>query len=304
MSLSDRLIPSSKKDPCSKCGNETGKCRRTSSYLDKHVPGTSRDIGEVPAILCMEHDAPKNVVDGDWVSTGRTKDDLWCRYLYLTPDLIAWRDRWNNADVYTLTDQEIAAREKRQRKLNEQRERDKAEREGRSLSREDRHKWNSQIINELPIGEDLLEEYRNRKFSEEEIQHSGFRSIGEWQRLQQPIDPLLPGAQANGKGLIVSGSGYLLPMKDPQGLIIGCQVRLKEASETGRYRYLSSTRQTLALPKINENPIAYFRPSSGKPRMLALVEGAGFKPYLTSERMQAITIGSPGGLFASSPKLT
>jgi len=253
----------------------------------------------------MVVDATKDEVVGEYVCTGRSSDDLWTRFLYLTPELQKLRESWRGlGDVRQLSSEEIAHKEVKARQREEQKQREQIEREARALSADDRHQLYSQVFDELPVGDDLLADYDKRGFSEAEKNQAGFKSVVQWHHLKTPVDPRLPGSNADGTGLTVSGDGYLCPIPDPDGRIIGCQVRLfnPPSDRPGRYRYLSSSHATLPLFPPGENPIGYFRPK-GKPKMIALVEGVGAKPILVSERFNAIAIGCPGGLWLASPNM-
>jgi hypothetical protein len=100
--------------------------------------------------------------------------------------------------------------------------------------------------------------------------------------------------------------GYLCPIRDIDGLIVACQIRLRTlpTNESNRYRWLSGQGQTLHLypnssKSDGELPLAIFR-SQGKPVGIALAEGTGAKPFLVSQRLNEIVIGAAGGQWASS----
>ena len=115
-----------------------------------------------------------------------------------------------------------------------------------------------------------------------------------------PIDPEtlgIPGFFFVGTTWHLQGSsGILLPVKDSQGLIQGCQVRIDDAQQ-GRYRWLSS-------------PLRPGGASSGAP--MAVVPGPGstvwitegvLKAHIASRRLGVPVIGLPGFSLWRQPLL-
>ncbi|MBD2156035.1 hypothetical protein [Leptolyngbya sp. FACHB-16] len=143
-----------------------------------------------------------------------------------------------------------------------------------------------------------------RGLTGEQIKRAGFKSVEQWQQLDCALPHTLPGVQLDGRSLNAQ-PGYLCPIRNTQGQIVACQVRLREET-AGRYRWLTSAtkkRPNGATPhyKNGELPLAVFRPSEVDSEAIALCEGTAAKPFILSERLNRITVGAAGGQFASSP---
>ena len=179
---------------------------------------------------------------------------------------------------------------------------EKAKRE-KSLTADQRHDLYSKILDSLSLDAATVADLENRGFSQDEIANCGFKSVQKWQKLPFAVDKRLPGIGKNGKSLVVGGDGYLCPLKDYDGKIVALQLRLHNPDNSGRYRWISSSAQTLALNIGDslENPLTVFKPET--PTGIAIVEGTGPKPYLASRRLNNTIIGAAGGQFAGSPKL-
>ena len=182
-------------------------------------------------------------------------------------------------------------------KLKEQAKREK------SLTADQRHKEYSKILDSLKQDITTVSDLKERGFTEDEINDCGFVSVNAWHKLPFAVDPQLPGISAK-NSLIASGDGYLCPLRNYDGQVVALQLRLHYPDGSGRYRWVSSDKQTLALNVEGslENPLTVFKPV-GKASGIALVEGTGVKPYLSCKRRNNIVIGAAGGQFAGSPKL-
>jgi hypothetical protein len=196
------------------------------------------------------------------------------------------------------------------RRLNQQRRqlqtRENEERQGRSLKVEERDRQYRELLESLTLHSDDQADLVRRGFTHEQIELSGFKSVERYQKLQSQFNELLPGVTGNGKRLIVTSAGYLCPVRNADGLIVACQVRLRmlPTSESNRYRWLSGEGQTLHLypdhcKSDGELPLAVFRPQ-GKPKGISLAEGTGAKPFLVSQRLNQLVIAAAGGQWASS----
>ncbi len=93
--------------------------------------------------------------------------------------------------------------------------------------------------------------------------------------------------------------GYIIPIRDKDGLMVGGQRRLTVATRGGRYRWATDGENQL--PETRELPLAHWQ-GSDLVESIALVEGTGVKPYRAAKRLNALTIGAAGGNFVSSPK--
>jgi hypothetical protein len=195
---------------------------------------------------------------------------------------------------------------------NEQRQRlrvkEDEDRRRRSLSAAERHKQYTRLLGELTLHPDDRADLVRRRFTHEQIELAGFKSIQRYQQLQSRYSELLPGI-SRGERLVIRDEGYLCPIRNADGLIVACQVRLRTlpTTESNRYRWLNGDGQTLHLyPEgcngEGELPLPIFKPQD-KPEGIALAEGTGAKPFLVSQRLSLFTIGASGGQWASSPQL-
>jgi hypothetical protein len=177
-------------------------------------------------------------------------------------------------------------------------------RQARALSADERHQLYSEILDQLAIDKTTLADLQRRGFTPEEIERSGFKSVRKWQPLNKKYDTRLPGVSEDGSFLVVGGDGYLCPLRDFEGRIIGVQLRLHSSEDGDRYRWLSTPkRASLKLQPEDENPLAVFHPPGGKPEGIAILEGTGCKPFFVSRRLNFLTIGAAGGHWLGSPKL-
>ncbi len=95
-----------------------------------------------------------------------------------------------------------------------------------------------------------------------------------------------------------TNSGYILPIKNPLGQILGFQIRLRDAN-SGRYRWhkpfgISAQQQN------GELPLAFHGDVQVDCQRVVLVEGTGVKPYLASKLRGCVAIGASGGQFVAS----
>jgi hypothetical protein len=101
------------------------------------------------------------------------------------------------------------------------------QRRQRSLSAQERDRQYRLLLTELTLHPDDRADLVRRGFSHQEIELSGFKSVGSYQQLQTEFSELLPGIGTGGKNLIVKHCGYLCPVRDADGLILACQIRLR-----------------------------------------------------------------------------
>ncbi|MFZ4557699.1 MAG: hypothetical protein ACOYN8_15160, partial [Pseudanabaena sp.] len=95
-----------------------------------------------------------------------------------------------------------------------------------------------------------------------------------------------------------TSSGYILPIKNPDGKILGFQIRLRDAA-SGRYRWhkpfgISAQQQN------GELPLAFHGDIQVGCQRVVLVEGTGVKPYLAAKLRNCVAIGASGGQFVVS----
>lgn len=276
------LIPSRKHNSCPICENTSGKCRQSREDADYWQ--------------CMTYaDAKKGEVISGYKCLGHSKNGLWGQF------------RVDNSQEWS----EQQRLEWKQRNQQRQQEivKDEEQRRQKSLKAENRHAQYTSLLSELSLHSEDREDLIRRGFTSEQIELSGFKSVEAYQPLQRQYSELLPGIGTGGRSLIVGNAGYLIPVRNADGLIVACQIRLRSlpVGQNDRYRWLSSKKASAHVyttgfnPK-GEMPLAIHRPKS-KPTGLALVEGTGAKPFLASQRLNLLVIGASGGLFTSSESI-
>ncbi|MBD2303215.1 hypothetical protein [Nostoc sp. FACHB-190] len=276
--------PFSRNNPCPVCGKADTDCRYStddSDFILCHTFVDARKGEKVHGFVCVKQ------------SNGHTAS--------FKPD----NSREWTEEQQQEWQQNKAQREALAKAIAEQQKQQERE---RSFSVGDRHQSYLEILDSCSQDERLITYLQQKSFTPEEIAKCGFKSVIRYQPLPRQFDNRLPGVTENGKRLIVKGDGYLCPVRDFDGHIVGLQLRLYNPGENeGRYRWVNtpgSSHQILRLVIGDdlENPLAVFHPTA-KPKGIALAEGTGAKPFLSSQRLDLLTIGASGGQFASSPKL-
>ena len=268
------LQVSSNNHACPICDNTTGKCR--SSKQDSHYW----------QCMTLTNLRPGEVVNG-YKFLKLTSDGTWGQFRFNTGfgKSTTWRPEKPKREPGETTKTEF--------------------KKARSLTPQQRHEEYSRLLDELTLHPDDRADLVKRGFTEDQIIRCGFKSVELHQKLKGEYSPLLSG-MGEGK-LLISRSGYLIPVRDHDGFVTGCQIRVRQLAEDddNRYRWLSTQHQTLHLWSENshkgELPLAVF--PHPEATQIALVEGVGAKPFLVSERLKAFVIGAGGGQWASSPKL-
>ena len=281
MSLSSRSVRSSRNNPCPVCEGIDGACR---------ILQDDKDTTRSSTVFCHGlGDAKKGEIFNNYicvkVANGHTAT--------FKPDNTAeWtlerRREW---------EEQKASRQ--QRAKDEERHRQE-----RALPSEKRHELYSDILDQLNLDPATIADLERRRFTKDEIDSSEFRSVRKWQSLNRQYEVNLPGIGRDGNFLAVGDDGYLCPVRDFEGRIVGMQLRLHNPIDGNRYRWLSTPGEaTLKLQPEDENPIAVFHPPGGKPEGIAIIEGTGTKPFFVSQRMNLLVIGASGAQWLSSQKL-
>ncbi|NER95490.1 MAG: hypothetical protein F6J86_16895 [Symploca sp. SIO1B1] len=274
------FTPTSKRLACDICGDTSGKCRvHKGGEILLCMPFSNARFGEIQnGYKCIKEDKGKG-----WSTWKIDNTQEWTQQQ---------RQEWK---------QRLEARRRQQAKQDEARA-------SRALSERQKHEQYQKMLAELDLHPDDRADLIRRGFTNEQIELAGFKSVENWQRLKGKYSHLLPGIGIGGKRLL-TGKGYLCPIRNAQGLIVACQIRLREVkSGEGRYRYLSSVTkknpsgQSPHLYRKGfepELPLAIHKPP-GEPKGIALAEGVGAKPFLASQRLGLIVVGAAGGQWAGS----
>ena len=256
------LKPLGKENPCPVCGRDDGGCRQS--------------LDDTDFILCMTFsDARLREIINGYICVKEYSGGG-----HETACFKPYEGDWTEQNRL-----EFQIRRLEEKRLQEkQRKQEKEQQQFMALNADERHKLNSEILNELSVDARTTDDLKRREFTEEQIKRCGFKSVRKWQPLSKKYDTRLPGISSRGDSLAIKENGYLCPLRDPQGRIIAIQLRVYDPKDGNRYRWLSTpSRATLKLFPQGENPLAVFHPSSGKPEAIAIVEGTGAKPFLVAE---------------------
>ena len=155
------------------------------------------------------------------------------------------------------------------------------------LGLQKRHEAFVRLLDQLTLMPAHHADLVRRGFTNAQIDAAGFCSISRGHQL--PNAPQhLPGFSGNR----YSGqSGYLLPIRTIDGLIVGFQTRSADgyrwASIDGNYRLPNQEPPLVVLPGTTET--------------IYLTEGTGAKPAFINQNTGAMTIGASGGRWSGSP---
>ena len=191
-------------------------------------------------------------------------------------------------------------RERQAEALRLKREREYQEKIASQLSPEERDRFARLLLDELTLDPQDLSDLVQRGLTLSQIEADGYRSVESWQRVSAALPPNFPGVNRFGN-LAVKQAGYLCPVRDVEGLLVGFQIRRRDPAE-GRYGWLSSKDSPVHLN--GELPVGVYSPEESTGDAIWLCEGTGAKPSLTRYRYHVPVVGAAGGGFASSPKTT
>jgi hypothetical protein len=179
-----------------------------------------------------------------------------------------------------------------------------------------RHEQYSKLIKILPdrLHPEDAADLARRGISAEKARSMGIRSIAVRQPLLAPINSAIPGISNDGRNMTNAQPGYIVPIRDTSGRILGAQLHNRipkpidpiEAKKYAKYVWLSSAGYGTGYgPSLacDELPLAYVAP--GTPSIdladyLGLCEGTGVKVSLVADRFGVPTIGASGGQFGKS----
>lgn len=227
-------------------------------------------------------------------------------YLYRGEDAHGFGLWQSTDDADAFTSKSTESREQQRREFLESQEQRRREQIARQMSESERDRWYRQLLAELNLTESDRQKLLERGLTSEQIASDGYKSVKSWQKLSNSFPLNLPGILSNGV-LNVSSDGILCPIRNQDGLIVGCQVRLHEAAN-GRYRWLTSATKKNPEGAIShldcELPIGVFEPEQFKGDSIWLTEGTSIKPSLTSYRLGVPVVGASSGRFNTSPEFS
>ena len=267
----DKLIPTKRNNPCALCGNTSGNCRETDNVR-----------------LCMTHTTGYETVPG-YRFAKLTKDGLWGIWVA------------NDSDTSSAAEQDAWHKEQRVRRKLRLRAKEKQRAQALAAAERDRHY--RRLLAPLDLHPIDRQDLHRRGFTDQQIAAVGFKSVGQWQRLDGQYPKNLPGVVKEGRSLNTFATGYLCPVRNQDGLIVALQVRAREGDT--RYYWLTSHTQNNPEgqgPNLasGELPLSHY--NGGDRPWVAFCEGVGVKPYRASNRLGCAVVGAAGGQFAGSPE--
>ncbi|MBA3920161.1 MAG: hypothetical protein H0X31_00060 [Nostocaceae cyanobacterium] len=260
--------PTGRNNPCIHCGDSKSNCRQ---HKEREMH------------LCVSlAGSKKGETSQGYIVIGDTPDGRWSRLLPNTGE--------------KLTGDQIRERQRDRQCQEEQAKRERLAGEMPAVER-DRHYRD--ILAQLSLRREDRTDLARRGLTDSQIAKSGFKSVDKWQKLDTVYPGNLPGINKQGDGLITHSPGYVCPITNADGLIVGLQVRKRVLSgdDDNRY-YLLSQNRSIRLD--DTNPLAVFKPCEQLDSRIGLAEGLGVKPFLTSERLGIPVIGATGPNLASS----
>jgi hypothetical protein len=249
--------------PCDNCGR-TKKCRRAEG---------------ADLILCR--DTPHS---GDYLDRGPTANGIW-NILVPAAAAAAWTEE-RRAEWAA----EQAASRAAERLADQQRM-------ARTMPAGERDRHYRRLFSSLALNPIDRSDLIRRGLTDLQIEAGGYRSIERGQKLDRSYPHNLPGI-VNSRWLTMGG-GYLAPIRDAAGLIVGAQMRSRSAG----YFWLSSANSGGMGPGdvSGEIPLQCHGFKGVQVETVALAEGTGVKSHVVSDRLGIPCIGAAGGSWASSP---
>lgn len=253
-----QAVRTSKRNPCPVCQKTSG-CQILSD----------------DAVLCLRTD--RNTTPPGWVWKKELNGGMGS--LVIRSDSQSEQDRERQREDWK--------RQAQAKKLERERER------CTSLTCVDRNKVAIKLLNQL----DLRTSHRlgliERGLTEENIKEIGFKTVGRYQRFIIPIDSNFPGVSDDGQNLQIKSDGFLIPIFNYTGLIIGFQLA-SDNREDGKYKHL--LRPHL---QNGELPLQFYR--GGESKNLDIIEGT-LKPLVAAVRHGLTVLGAGGVSWHHSPE--
>ncbi|MDF5729331.1 MAG: hypothetical protein PUP92_15255 [Rhizonema sp. PD38] len=276
-----KYIPTSRNNPCPVCGDTSRRCRHLSDSPD--------------TVLCMTATDAYSAPPG-WQFLKLTRDGLWGVVRRDLGDIDEasrreWAERWRSMRIERLRIEKAH--------------------HAASLCEGDRDLQIRDILGQLQLCSDHREDLKHRGLNDELITAGLFKSVEQWQKLDLEVSYRLAGVALGGRSLITPQSGYLCPVWNPLGQIVGWQLRVDNVQLEDVPKYLWATSRTRKRPqgatvhlKNGELPLTFCTPANDvhpQAQYIGLAEGI-LKPWIIAQLRNQITIGAAGGNFAGSPE--
>jgi len=283
-----KYIPTSRINPCPVCGDTRRRCR--------HLPDNP------DMVLCMSATDAFGAPPG-WQFLKLTSDGLWGIVRRNSGDIDEvsrrkWSEHWRSLRIERLRQEKARYAASLTEDVSE------------ALPEEARNTQIRDILGQLRLSSRHQEDLKRRGLNDELIAAGLFKSVEQWQKLDREVSYQLAGVSFGGRSLITPQAGYLCPVWNPQGQIIGWQLRVDNPADDAP-KYLWATSRTKKRPhgatvhlQNGELPLTFCIPV-GEVNPLAqyigLAEGI-LKPWIIAQLRNQITIGAAGGNFAGSPE--
>lgn len=266
------LTPTKRGINCPICDDSTGKCRITDNNL----------------YLCMT--SPDGLIQiSGYKFVNSTKNGDWGIYAE------------DNEQSYTNDFKHVYKAQRVEREATE-----KAKHQ-RSLTLVERNQEYHKLLDQLTLNSRDRHDLERRGLNAEQIERGLFRSVGKWHPLANAVNAGLAGTLSNGTKLNIGADGYLVPIPNIDGLIVGSQYRIANPTDGGKYLWLTS--RTKNNPDGNqpnlpngEIPIGVYRPQNLTRQGVVGLDEGYLKPSIGCEKVEHICLGAAGGNFASSPE--
>jgi len=193
-------------------------------------------------------------------------------------------------------DQKQREREHRQRQWEQELK--------KQLSDQQRDGAIREILSQLTLTDDHRDQLKARGLTDEQIEEAGYRSVTQWQPLNQKVTAQLAGVSRDGNQLITPDSGIIVPIPNEKGQWVGYQLRRDHPEDGNKYIWSASERTRENRPTVKnrdgELPLGVWG-TPNEDGVVYLCESPGIKPYLASLRLNHPVIGAAGANFACSP---
>ncbi|WP_017716251.1 hypothetical protein [Kamptonema formosum] len=247
------------------------------TYLKKNCPicaGARTDCRQSAAGLIHCRDTGANPPGFTLVGVDKIGFGMWADSARISAASFEQREQWG-----------------RERKVQkQQRLREEKQRRAAALTEGERDAEIQKILAQLDLKPAHREDLRRRGLSDAQIEAGQFRSVKRWQRLRVSVHPKLPGVAASGHSLTNTAAGYLCPIRNYCGQLIGWQLR----ADGGKYQWPFQPHL-----RNGEWPLQVARPVTGTATKVGLIEGT-LKPWIAAQLSEQIILGAAGGQFLQS----
>ena len=163
------------------------------------------------------------------------------------------------------------------------------------------------LINQLPLSDRALSDLVRRGLTAEQIERMLFASVGQWHPLRHAMTTQLAGVIGKGDKLNVMADGYLVPIPNIDGLIVGAQYRVFEPTDGNKYPWLTSKTKnnpdgaSSHLPN-GELPMGVYRPKNLIKKGVVGIDEGYLQPSIAADKVGHICLCMASGNLAGCPE--